>query len=303
MAVNQYEKNVWDPELLSRVGDLEWLSKLIMDGTIQGLHRSPYHGFSAEFSEFRLYSQGDDLRFLDWQVLARHDRPFIRRFEAETNLRALVVLDISKSMAYRSKDRLPTKFQYAATLAAAIIRLFNLQNDAAGLALVRDAKVLGMVEPATGITSFHHCLSLLESTAPEGAGELSTHLPALAQRLKGRGQLILISDFMHELTPLTGSMRLIATRRNDISIIQVLDPEEREFTASDSAIYEDMETGTRLPINPRWLKKRYLEEMQAHQDALKSLSLDYESFFRSISTQEAPFRVLAELLMHRRSKL
>lgn len=273
-----------------------------MAGYNQGLHRSPYHGFSSEFSEFRPYTQGDDLRFLDWQVYGRHNRPFIRRFEAETNLNALIVVDVSRSMDYHSNPDFPTKYQYAALLASALIRLFNSQNDAAGLALIQDEAVASYSSPANTAAKFKHCLALMENAQVTGGGEIAQPLPGLARRLKGRGQIILISDFLHELEGLENALKYIGAQRNEISLLQVLDPEETEFRSARQGVYEDMETGFRLTVNPEWLKARYLERVRAHQQELEEICKSHRGHFHLISTQEAPFGILGELTARRQRK-
>jgi uncharacterized protein (DUF58 family) len=296
---------IYDPAVLAAVDDLDWVSRILVEGFLQGLHRSPLRGFSSEFAEYKPYTQGEDLRFLDWQALARLDRPYIRQFEAETNLRAMIVLDATGSMNYAGADqrRGVTKFRYAVMLAAALLRLMVRQNDACGLAVIGAGGVAAYLPPGLGQRHFFQGLAVLDGLKPSGEGALAPHLPDGVHRLKQRSHLILLTDAMEDLPALAESFRLLRGGHHEMMLWQILDPREAQFDFEHTQVFQDLETGFRLPLNPKWVRDSYLRAFHEHQDALRGLCLREGVAHEVLRTDVAPGKALHETLARREARL
>lgn len=297
----------YDPAVLAAVDDLDWVSRILVEGFLQGLHRSPLRGFSSEFAEYKPYTQGEDLRFLDWQALARLDRPYIRQFEAETNLRAMIILDATGSMNYAGteptgKNARVTKFRYAVMLAAALLRLMVRQNDACGLAIVGPNGVSNYLPPALGQRHFFRGLAVLEAATPEGESALAPHLLEATRQLKRRSHLIVLSDAMEELEPLGEAFKLLRTARHEMMLWQILDPREAEFDFEHTQYFRDLETGFRLPLNPKWVRDSYLKAFHEHQTQLRAVCLRHGVAHETLRTDRGPGPAMRETLAQREGR-
>jgi uncharacterized protein (DUF58 family) len=257
-----------DPATLMRLQSLEWRARMIVEGTRNGLHRSPYHGFSVEFTEYRQYTPGDDLRHLDWRVFARSDRYEIKRFEDETNLRCHLVVDQSRSMSFGSTGY--SKADYASTLAATLAYFLELRGDAVGLLTFGDT-VQDYLPPRHRTGHFRQLLRALEKEPVSR----DTHLTAPVERLLAlvpkRGMMVWISDF---LAPLEGLEPLLASWvaiGHEVIAFQVLDPKELSFDYSEPTRLEDLETGRTLPLDPSAMRGDYLSALTAHNRQLQTL--------------------------------
>jgi uncharacterized protein (DUF58 family) len=231
-----------DPSELLRIKNFRLRVRGAVEGFLVGAHKSPYHGFSAEFSEHRAYAPGDDLRWLDWKALARTERLFTKVFEEETNLRAYLMVDTSGSMGYGNK------MEYAASLAGALAYLLYLQHDAVGLVLFSDG-VGEVVPPRTGRVHLDALLARLARLSPSGRTSPRRAFLELAGLAKKRGLVILISDLMAEPKDLMRGTRAFRFRKHHIMVFHVLSPEETQ-PPEKPGLYEDMETGERVRFHP-----------------------------------------------------
>ncbi len=265
-------------------------ARVVVEGFLAGLHRSPYHGFSVQFSEHRPYTPGDDLRFLDWKVYARRERLYIKRFEEETNLRAYILLDVSGSMAFG------TKWEVARTLAAALAYLLHLQRDAVALWTFPDRVIH---PPRTGRLHLQRIFGSLEDLRPEGPPDLAAFRESL-QAMRGRSLVIWITDGLMPLPEFLEGVRLSRTARRDVLVFQVLDRDEFRFPFRGSLRFVDLETGAPVEGVAEALKAAYVSRLKAHlqnlRDALLSLGVEHTL----LSTEEPFLSALLVLLHHRK---
>ena len=268
-----------DPELLARIGSLELLARAVVEGFMSGLHRSPYTGFSTEFTEYRQYNPGDDLRYLDWRLLGRTDRYFIKKYRADTNTQCHILIDTSASMNYAHGSSV-TKLQYAQYLAASIAYLLNRQQDAVGLFAFAD-KVHTHV-PARNRTGHMRTvfgtLSMLEAS---GETRLAESLHQLAEILTRRGIVVLISDFYDQADPLKEAFQHLRFKGHDLVAFHVLDQNELDFDFTDPVLLlEDAETQEQMPVLPDVVMNGYRERMRQHVDDMRRCAaanhVDYE---------------------------
>jgi uncharacterized protein (DUF58 family) len=265
--------------LLARIGSLELLARAVVEGFMSGLHRSPYTGFSTEFTEYRQYNAGDDLRYLDWRLLGRTDRYFIKKYRADTNTQCHLLIDTSASMNYAHASTV-TKLQYAKFLAASLAYLLNRQQDAVGI-VAFDEKVHTHV-PARNRTGhmrtvFGH-LSLLE---PGGETRLAESLHQLAEILTRRGIVVVISDFYDQADRLQEAFQHLRFKGHDLVAFHVLDQNELDFDFKEPVLLlEDAETQEQIPVLPDVVMSGYRERMQRHVDEMRRCAaanhVDYE---------------------------
>jgi uncharacterized protein (DUF58 family) len=255
------------PQALMSIRNLELRARVVVEGFWNGIHRSPYHGFSVEFTEYRQYTPGDDPRYLDWRVFARSDRYFIKKFEDETNLRCYLLADHSRSMTYGSAGY--TKAEYAATLAATLAYFLYLQGDAVGL-LTFDEEVRDFL-PARHRTGHLRSLMLaLEKPAGGRATNLAGPLKRVAEMVRRRGLVVVLSDFLAPLERLEPDLIALAACGHEVVVFQVLDPAELAFNFDAAAMFEDVESGRTLFIDPNAARKEYLRKLEAHCAALRA---------------------------------
>lgn len=255
-----------DTAALARIRSLELRAKVIVEGLWKGMHRSPYHGFSVEFSEYRAYVQGDDPRSIDWKVLARSDRTFIKKFEDETNLRCQLVVDHSRSMQFGSGPM--TKAEYAATLAATMALFLMQQGDAVGVTTF--GQTLQEHIPARNRPGHLRRLMLeLEKPAPAGATALDLSVKQLADLVRKRGLICLISDLLAPVDKLEKQLGLLGAMGHDVVLFHVMDRAEIEFTFEKSAHFRDAETGTERFIDPATVRETYLNRLKVHRDFIR----------------------------------
>lgn len=254
-----------DPRALMAVRSLELRARMVVEGFWHGLHRSPYHGFSVEFSEYRPYTVGDDTRHLDWRVLARSDRYFIRKFEDETNLRAHLLVDQSRSMDFGSRGW--TKAQYAATLAATLAWFLHQQGDAVGL-LSFDDRVRDYLPARHRAGHLRHLMLALEKPAGGASTDLTVPLRRMAELVRKRGLMVLISDFLAPLDRLEPAFSLLRAWGHEVEVFQVLDPAEMTFDFSVPSVFEDAETGRTIFLDPAAARDGYGRRLEAHRESL-----------------------------------
>lgn len=288
-----------DLAALMRIRSLELRARLVMEGFSKGMHRSLQHGFSAEFSEYRQYVTGDDPRFIDWKVMARSDRCYVKKFEEETNLRCQLLLDISASMAYGSVGY--TKLEYAATLAATLALFLREQGDAAGVTLF-DEKVQEHL-PAQARSGQWHALLLHLQKAHASSRGMGMRFPlrALGEMIRRRALLVMISDFLTPLDDLERELGLLTAMQHDVVIFHVLDPAELDFPFDESAAFADSESGRKLLLEPAMVRKNYLARLHAHLDRLRKLCERHGVEYRLIRTDRPLEEDLFDFLSARRN--
>jgi uncharacterized protein (DUF58 family) len=248
-----------DPKVLARIVPLGLRAQRVMQGTISGLHRSPLHGVSVEFADYREYSPGDDLKRLDWRAYARSDNFYIKRYEEDTNLRGTILLDASKSMSYGRKGM--TKFEYASTLAASIAMLCVKQRDAVGLAIFDDAE-RHFLRPVATQAQLHKILELIEATQPQRTTELGAVMRKLSEQIKSRGLVVIISDLLLDLDVFYKSLGRLQHQGHEILVFQILDDEEIELPFKDSVLFKDIEGTEELFAEPWAFRKAYKAAME-----------------------------------------
>ena len=282
-----------DPQTLLAIRDLELRARVVVEGLWSGMHRSPREGFSVEFTEYRQYSPGDDLRYLDWKALARTDREYIKKFEDETNLRCHIILDTSRSMLFGSLDY--NKADYARTLAATLAYFLLHQRDIVGLSLF-DNEIREYVPPRWRPGHLRLLLSKLERK-PEGREtNIGNALEEVALLNQKRSLILIVSDFLAPPEDWKTQLGHLVAMRHDVRAIQILDPAEQSLEFGSAAHWEDMETGKRLYIDPEVARKEYKEKLSAHQTAVKKSVEERGVSFQSVTTDTPLDYVLLDLI-------
>jgi uncharacterized protein (DUF58 family) len=280
-----------DPAVLAKIGNLEFVARSVVDGVINGSHRSPYFGASVDFAEHRGYVPGDDIRRVDWRVFARTDKYYIKEFEADSNANFSVLLDVSKSMAFGSRI---TKLDYAKTLAACLTYLVSKQRDRVGL-VTFDEGVLDHVPPsAKHVDVVLHTLDRVQAKRP---GRFGAPIRKLAEHFGRRGIVVIISDFYEEPDEVLDAVSLIRYRGNDVILFHVLDPAEIDFSFDDASSFEDLESGEQLPVVPDALREQYRAMIREHIAALTTKSaaqrVDYNLLNTAAPLDYALFNYMA----------
>lgn len=248
-----------DPAALAALGRIEVVARWIVDGFMAGLHRSPRKGFSVEFAEYRPYQPGDDPRYIDWKIAARADRWVVRQYEEETNLRATIVLDVSRSMAWKGSPARLTKLEYSDRLAAALALLLLRQRDAVGIVRFDD-QVRSAVPPRANRGQWRRVVAALEERGAGLASAAGEGLRQAARLVRRRGLVIVISDLLLDRAEIEDPLRALRAAGHDVSVLHVLDPAELDFAAGE-AIYHDPETGIEVPAAPH-VRAAYRETME-----------------------------------------
>jgi uncharacterized protein (DUF58 family) len=283
------DRRFLDPQIVARISNLELVAKFIVQGFLIGLHRSPYHGFSSEFSAYRKYTKGDSIRFIDWKIAARTDRYYVKQFEDNTNTRCHILLDASGSMAFgggESKEgRGIQKWLYARNLAAALAFLMHRQGDAVGLTLLRDGAA--SVASARATTAhLHHLYRLLSEASPVGKTNLGSSLAGLPERFPQRGMVVFIGDLLDEPERIAGALKAFRFRRHEILLFHVLSPEERDFPYTENTEFVDMETGTALVTQASYYAKMYRAAQEAHIGEIRRFCRQSDIDFVTLPTDE-----------------
>jgi uncharacterized protein (DUF58 family) len=290
----------FDPSALARFGRLELLARLVVEGVMSGLHRSPFKGFSVEFAEHRQYGPGDEIRHIDWRAFGKSDRYYVKEYEEETNLKAHIVLDASGSMGYEGKT--VQKLEQARRIAAALAYLMISQRDAVGLSTF-DTEVRAMIPPRSAPGHFSVLCRAMEETQLGGETPLHTVLHGLAERIKRRGLIVILSDGFDKLDDLVGALRHLRHRRHEVLFLHVLAPEEEEFPFTRSSRFRNLESlGQTLRVNPVAVRAAYLERFRAFRqgldEALRGMNADYHK----VSTAQPPEGVLFDYLAARSAR-
>lgn len=300
----QGKENLLKPEVLARLTSLELVAKSVVEGYFTGLHRSPFFGFSQEFSEYRAYNDGDDTRFVDWNVYARTDRMYVKRFIGETNTTINLVLDVSGSMAYGTNDI--SKLRYGKFICASLAYLARKQHDAIGLTLF-DEEVRGFIPPSAHPDTMFRSLALLEKTQADKTTEFKNQLQHLAGTLRKRGLVILISDFYCDPEELARQLQPLVQQGHEVALFHLLDPSERNPSKHVKAFrsastMRDIETGAQVNVSSEFLQNEYPQRIANHIQSLHDLSLRHGFHYSSCQTDEALNEVLHQYLILRQQR-
>lgn len=285
-----------DPVTVAAVESLELRARLVVEGFFAGLHRSPFKGFSVEFSEYRSYQPGDDLRRIDWRAWARSDRYYVKEFEEETNLRLYLVLDCSASMGYPAPSAVAvTKYDYAATLSAALAYLALRQRDAAGLITFAE-KVREIIPPRSSKQHLRALLTGLETARPGGDTGIFPVLGEIAERVRRRALFVLFTDLWDESGRAADGLKALRGKKHEIIVFHVLDPAEVEFPFADQAVFIDMESAEELLLDAFRLKRGYREALERFRRSFRLATADRHIGYVPVTTDTPPARVLVEYL-------
>ena len=295
--IEEYRKYL-TPGVIARLSNMELVARLVVEGFITGLHKSPYHGFSVEFAEHRQYMPGDEIRHIDWKIYGKTDRYFIKQFEEETNLKATIILDASCSMGYASEKTI-SKLAYGSYLAAALSYLMIQQRDAVGLA-VYDEKIRSYLPPRSTHSYLQQLLKELTAISPGNATRTASSLHTIADRIKRRGLVIVISDLFDDPHTVMVALKHFRHAKNEVIVMHVLDPIERSFAFGNDAIFKDMETGERIMTHPWYIQRSYQTAMTKFLDRYRSECREHNIDYVFMDTT-TPFDVaLIEYLSKRK---
>lgn len=251
-------ENPFDPVTLSKIANLELRARIIVDGALSGIHKSPFKGSSIEFLEHKEYSPGDEIKHIDWRVHARSDKYYIKQFEEETNLKCYIFLDASGSMGYKSTG--VSKSEYAATLAASLAYLLLKQSDLVGLISFSD-KVLQYIPPRSRITHLHALVNVLTELKTAGKSNIGDVLKEFVEKIGRRSLLIVISDFFDDVEKIVHQLKSFQFKKNDIILFHILDSYELTFPFETITFFESMEDERRILAEPKSMKEQYLSEI------------------------------------------
>ena len=272
---------------LMAIRSLEMRARIVVQGFWNGLHRSPYHGFSVEFTEYRHYTPGDDPRHLDWRLYARSDRYYIKKFEDETNLRRHLLVDNSRSMGFSTLDH--TKSNYANTLAATLAWFLFQQGDATGL-MTFDEAIRDYLPPKARSSHLRQIMIALERPASGVATDLNAPLKRAAELVRRRGLIVLISDLLAPLENLERSLGMLSAGGHEVILFQVLDPAEVSFNFPKASMFEDLETQQQFYVDPEFARRGYQERLAAHHAALDQIC-DRHGIQRHLLTTDRPLEL------------
>ncbi len=314
-----------NPSVISRLSNLELKARFVVEGFIAGMHKSPYHGFSVEFAEHRQYMPGDDLKYLDWKVLAKTDRYYIKQFEEETNLKSYLIVDASKSMSFKSsdtglggsavlkkifkrKEKIPgikknglSKLEYATYLAASLSVLMHFQKDASGL-IVYDENIKTFIPPKATSQNLKLILTHLANIQGSGQTNTAAALNSVAERIKRRGLVMIFSDLFDDQDAVINALKHFRYKRNEVIVFQVLDAMEMSFAIDSPTIFKDMETNKEMLSQP-------ISVINAYEDAVKEFLFKYKSACRAnnidyvLLSTETPFDTALMEYLNKRKRL
>lgn len=277
-------------DALARLNKFQLMAKSIVEGFLVGLHKSPYHGFSAEFSDHRQYNPGEPLKDLDWKVLAKTERYYVKRYEEETNLRSYILLDHSKSMFFKSGDT--SKIEYATQLAGALAWLMISQKDAAGL-YTFNTKITAAYPPKAIRSYTAQLFSALLNLEAEDKTDILSPLHQIAELVRKRSLVILISDLLDEPDKIMAALKHFRTRNHEVLVFHIVDRQEQVFDYKRETQFVDSETGEKVTVSPWQIRKEYLENYQAFGELLKRECYKHQIEYNPVSTSTP----LADLLL------
>ena len=291
----------FDPKMLATLEGLDFKARYIMEGFLAGLHDSPFHGFSVEFSDYRNYQPGDDLRHLDWRLFARTDRLCIKRYMQETNVRFYVLCDTSASMLYRGARAWGSKLECAKVLAAALTWFLLRQNDAAGMVTLNgESEIPEFIRPSQRPTQFGLMLRQLDTLQAAGGACLSRLLQHAARLVHRRSVILFFSDLLEPSEEVAVGFKQLRFLGHEVLVFQVLDGDELEFPFAEAKLFEDLETGMRRSVSPGPAREKYLARFELFMEGHRQLFRQLEMSHCLVRTDENPWRALALFLAARK---
>lgn len=261
--------NYLDPRTLASVQGLELRARLIVEGYVGGVHKSPYHGFSIEFAEHREYVPGDDLRHVDWKVFGKSDKFYLKQYEDETNLVCHLLLDTSESMRYQSPGAALSKLDYAKCVAGSLAYLILQQQDSVGL-VTFDREIRALVRPSSQSAHLKQLLHVMEDSVPQRKTATGPIFHDLAERLKKRGVVVVLSDLFDNVAAMVAGLKHFRHRRHEVIVMQILDPAELDFPFERTTLFKGLEQLPEVLTDPRALRKAYLAEFEKFLAAVQS---------------------------------
>jgi len=291
------ESNFFDPKLIANLSNLELQAQKVVEGFIAGLHKSPFHGFSVEFSQYRPYLSGDSLRFVDWKVFARTDRYYIKQFEQETNLRCHILIDNSKSMQFGDADF--NKFKYASILASALAFLMIRQQDAVGLFLFDD-QIRNRIQPRSVPSLLPQFYSTIEKAKPGGDTQISQVLHQVAGQIHRRSLVIIISDLLDNPEQVMKGLRHFKHDQHEVLVFHLMDHRELNLDYDGEVLFEDLESTEQLKTNPAYIKQMYESKMQEFLDNYRSKCDHHHISYNLIRTDTPLDKALMKFLLKRK---
>ncbi|MDG2223988.1 MAG: DUF58 domain-containing protein [Rubripirellula sp.] len=305
MAVRQHERLIdrFDPKVMSLLLSLDLKARYIVEGFLHGLHKSPFHGISVEFSEYRDYQPGDDLRHLDWQLYARSNRLCIKKYTQETNVRIYLVIDTSGSMNYRGGDAWASKLEVAKAVSAAMTSLALRQNDAVGL-LTLDELAQGseFIRPSQKPSQFGIMLGHLQQIHSAGGPRLAELLQHMLRLIHRRSVILFFSDLLEDAEGIREAFQQLRFLGHECLVFQTLDRDELEFPFEQSSVFKDLETQERRTIDPNTARDRYLKRFESFQQEYRDLFQSLEVPHCVLRTDQEPWQALS-LFLHERQRL
>lgn len=285
-----------DPKALNKISGMDIVARLVVEGFVTGLHKSPYHGFSVEFAEHRQYVPGDEIRHIDWKVFGKSDRYYIKQYEEETNLKSYILLDASTSMRYQSED--VSKLRYGKCLAAALAYLMLQQQDSAGL-VVFDEEIRTYIPPRSTPTHLKAILHELDQTQPGNETDISKIFHDLAERIKRRGLIIVISDLFDDQKALLSGLQHFRHKRHEVLVFHVLDEHEVSFPFKNWTLFQSLErSGRRILTEPQRIRQAYLtafnEFLRDVKTGCRQKNIDYLQLNTSVSYDVSLLNYLAK---------
>ncbi|MES2791839.1 MAG: DUF58 domain-containing protein [Planctomycetota bacterium] len=295
-SAEQYLK----PDVIQTVARLDLRARFIVEGFLSGLHASPYHGFSVEFSEHRRYAHGDDPKDIDWLVFAKTDRFYIKKYQAETNITGYLVMDLSESMAYTYRQQL-TKFEYSVCLAAALGYLMIHQQDPVGL-ITFDDKIRNSLPAKSKRAQLGSILALLAKLKPAGPTEIARNLRQIASMMKHRSLVMLFSDLLADPEPVINSLHLLRHRGHDVILFHILDEAEVNFPFDGMVDLKDPESGENLVVDADGMRADYLDAMRELCEKYKRECFAAGVDYVAINTSQPFDKALLEYLSQRKAR-
>lgn len=285
-----------DPKILDKVTALELKARSVVEGFMMGLNRSPFQGFSIEFKQHREYSHGDDTRFMDWKLFGKTDRLYLKQYEQETNLRAHLIVDVSRSMKYRSEFE--SKFDYASYAAAALSYLILMQRDSASLSLFNN-KVVKHIPDKSSRRNLHTFLLELSQTTPEGETDIPTAFRYLAESIQRRGMIIIISDLFDDPERIFEGLKYFKSKKHDVIVFHLFDEYELTFPFQRLTMFQGMEGPEKKVVDPKALRAEYLASVEQFTQTIQRGCLNYGIDYTRVSTAQPLDVVLAAYLAKR----
>ena len=298
-VTNDYRKYL-DPSIISKINSLELRARFVVEGFMVGLHKSPYHGFSVEFTEHRPYMQGDSVKDIDWKAYGKTDKFFIKQYEEETNLKSYILLDTSKSMSYASEKNI-SKLDYGITLAAGLAYMMNKQQDAVGLTLYSEG-IDKYFPPKTSRAYLQEMLKALAVIMPANKTNTANSLNSIAEKIKRRGLVIIISDFFDDVNSILKALKHFRYQKNEVIVFQILDPKEKSFDFGNDAVFKDLESEEEMTTQPYQIQKAYHDAMDVFLGKIKTECLNTKIDYNLIETS-MPFDKALYSYIQKRSRL